>query len=329
MADEKLKEIKKQIYGTYLESPRDKRLHGMLRSLVDNVDDHLNGGAGSRQTALFVIGKSGSGKTHSLKHHCGRIAEFQPRENQYGEIITPLLRIEAPSSSTMKGFAITLLSAMGLPANPKQTETQLFSAVKSQLKARGILYLHVDEAQHLIRHDSQKAITEVQDGLKSLMQIADWPLHTIFSGVPDLAKLLANDLQLANRSKIIRYIEQSADDDRGFINEAMTTIGEEICGLKISDELREPDFLGRLCHSAQGSLGKIVETIQAACILSVKNDKLILETRAFAFVYQESSGCLPEHNIFSANRWSDISPEHVLADLPASIEPKKRERIKK
>ena len=129
---------------------------------------------------------------------------------------------------------------------------------------------------------------------------------------------MANDLQLANRSKIIRYIEQSADDDREFINKAITTVGEEICGLKISEELREPDFLGRLCHSSQGGLGKIVETIQAACILSVKNGKPILERRAFAFIYQESSGCLPEHNIFSANRWSDISPEHVLADLPSS-----------
>lgn len=329
MNTDELKELKRHIYGTYLESPRDRKLRNMLQGMVDNVDDHLNGGGGSRQTALFVIGESGSGKSHSLKHHCGRIAEFQPRENEFGETITPFLSIEASSSSTMKGFAITLLSAMGLPANSKQTETQLFSAVKTQLKARGILYLHVDEAQHLIRHDSQKVITEVQDGLKSLMQIPDWPLHTIFSGVPDLAKLLTNDLQLANRSKVIRYVEQSPTDDQQFINDAMTKIAEQMCGLKIADELREADFVGRLCHSAQGGLGKIVETIRAACILTVKNDRTALENRAFAFVYQESSGCLPEHNIFSAARWSEISPEHVLADLSASNEPKKKGRTKK
>lgn len=316
MYNTRLKEIKKQIYATYLEGPRDQKLRAMLRAMVENVSDCFDGG-GSRQRALFLIGNSGSGKTFSLKHHFALIQEFQPFQNEYGETVNPLLSIEAPKPCTMKGFAIAVLEALGLPANTKQTEGSLYVLVKAQIKARGVLYLHVDEAQHLIRHNSTAAIQDVQDGLKSLMQIPDWPLHIICSGVNELAHLLQNDQQLANRSRVLRYREQSPDTDKEWIEAAIQKIAVDISGLKVPAELLEDDFIGRLCHASMGGFGKIVETVQTACILALQKDKPQLETGAFAQVYQDFSGCLPGSNIFRVPRWSEISPQHVLADLPS------------
>ncbi len=88
MYNTRLKEIKKQIYATYLEGPRDQKLRAMLRAMVENVSDCFDGG-GSRQRALFLIGNSGSGKTFSLKHHFALIQEFQPFQNEYGETVSP------------------------------------------------------------------------------------------------------------------------------------------------------------------------------------------------------------------------------------------------
>lgn len=317
MYDGKLTDIKQEIYGNYIESARDQRLHSMLRTMVANVED-CRKGVGSRQRALFIIGDSGSGKSFSLKYHFGRIPEFQPRANEFDEIVNPLLSIEAPKPCTTKDFAIAILEAMGLPTNDRLTESRLYSLVKTQLKTRGILYLHVDEAQHLIRHNKESAIHDVQDRLKSLIQIEDWPLHTIYSGVPDLAALLTSDPQLANRSHVLRYMPQKSDTDKYWIKDALRKIAQEISKLSVPDEVLSDDFISRLCHSAQGGLGKIIETIQAACILVMEKNKSALDVRAFAHVYQENSGCLPEHNIFRVQRWSEISPSHVLADLQTS-----------
>jgi len=194
------------------------------------------------------------------------------------------------------------------------TEGQLFGTVKAQLRERGVIYLHVDEAQHLLRQ-GRRAILDVQDRLKSLMQIDDWPLHTIYSGMPELADLLMGDQQLANRSMVMRFIPLSLPGDKASIKQVLADIVEGKCGLDLSEELRTDDFLGRLCSANSGCYGKIIEAVQAACFLVMHKGKGTVDLRAFAHNYQRDSGCLPSDNVFTAARWSEIDPANALADL--------------
>lgn len=76
------------------------------------------------------------------------------------------------------------------------------------------LLVPLSEMQHVMRHNTPAAIRHVQDTLKSLIQITDWPLHTIYSGVSELAELLKGDPQLANRSRVLRYDALSCPADR-------------------------------------------------------------------------------------------------------------------
>lgn len=298
----------------YIQHVRDARLASMLRELVDNVEA-CRSGFGARRRALFLVGDSGSGKSYALRHHFSLIQELKPWTNEYGETVRPLLSIEAPKPCTAKDFAMAILEAIGVPSNGRMTEGQLFSTVKTQLRERGIVFLHVDEAQHLLRHSSSKAVTDVQDRLKSLMQIDDWPLHTIYSGVPQLAELLEGDLQLVNRSMVMRFIPLSMPSDKRTILDVMTDIVERRCGLTMPDEMREEDFLKRLCAANGGCYGRIIEAVQAACSLVMQKGKDVVDVRAFAHVYQTNSGCLPGDNIFTAARWSEIDPANALADL--------------
>lgn len=176
-------------------------------------------------------------------------------------------------------------------------------------------YLHVDEAQHLLRHSRSRAILDVQDRLKSLMQIEDWPLHTIYSGMPELAELLTGDRQLANRSMVMRFIPLSLPGDKASIAQVLADIVEDKCGLHLTDELRTDDFLGRLCTANSGCYGKIIEAVQAACFLVMHKGKGTVDRRAFAHNYQRDTGCLPSDNVFTAARWSEIDPGNALADL--------------
>lgn len=210
---------------------------------------------------------------------------------------------------------MAILDAIGVPSKAKMTEGQLFATVKAQLRERGIIYLHVDEAQHLLRHSRSRAILDVQDRLKSLMQIEDWPLHTIYSGMPELAELLTGDRQLANRSMVMRFIPLSLPGDKASIAQVLADIVEDKCGLHLTDELRTDDFLGRLCTANSGCYGKIIEAVQAACFLVMHKGKGTVDRRAFAHNYQRDTGCLPSDNVFTAARWSEIDPGNALADL--------------
>ncbi|MBP2511309.1 type II secretory pathway predicted ATPase ExeA [Agrobacterium tumefaciens] len=305
---------KAEVYSGYIEHARDTRLGTMLRDLVENVEA-CRCGAGSRRRALFLIGASGSGKSFALRHHFSRIPAFQPWKNEFGETVRPLLSIEAPKPCTTKDFAMAILDAIGVPSKAKMTEGQLFATVKAQLRERGIIYLHVDEAQHLLRHSRSRAILDVQDRLKSLMQIEDWPLHTIYSGMPELAELLTGDQQLANRSMVMRFIPLSLPGDKASIAQVLADIVEGKCGLNLTDELRTDDFLGRLCTANSGCYGKIIEAVQAACFLVMHKGKGTVDRRAFAHNYQRDTGCLPSDNVFTAARWSEIDPGNALADL--------------
>lgn len=306
--------LKSGVYRGYLEHARDTPLKTMLRELVDNVEACRLGG-GSRRRALFLLGPSGTGKSFALRHHFSLIPEFQPWVNEHGETVRPLLSIEAPKPCTAKDFAIAILDAIGVPSSSKMSVGDLYKTVKNQLRERGILFLHVDEAQHLVRHRNLEAILDVQDRLKSLMQIADWPLHTIYSGMPELADLLTGDLQLGNRSMVMRFIPLTMPGDKKEVERILTDIVEAKCGLAVPDELREADFLGRLCFANSGCYGKIIEAVQAVCFLVMTKGKGTIDRRAFAHIYQRDTGCLQGDNIFTAARWSEINPDNALADL--------------
>lgn len=299
----------------YIENPGDKLLMPMLREMVDNVE-LCRRGVGSRRRALFLLGGSGTGKSTALEHHFLHMPEFQPQVNEYGEEVSPLLSLEAPKPCGPKDFAVAILDAIGVPSKARQTEAELYATVKTQFRERGIIYLHVDEAQHLRRQTSSKAILDFQDRIKSLMQIADWPLHLIFSGVPDLADLLkGGDGQVKNRSMIMRFVPLSLPKNRGDIQRMLTDIVEAKFGLVLPDELRTDDFLGRLCWANSGCFGEIVTAIQGACSLALSKGKDNVDLRAFVFNYSRTSGCLPSDNIYTAARWSEIDPANSVADL--------------
>jgi hypothetical protein len=296
ISDEAFNAIRAKAKLTYIEHPRDLKLAETLQEFVKNVKACQEGYGDSRR-ALFVLGNSRSGKSWGLKHHFSLVPAFQPYQNEYGEWVKPLLTMEAPKPCTAKDFLRAILDKIGVPWKARMTEGELLGTVKTQVKERGILYLHVDEAQHLIRHSRKDLIKDVQDSLKGLMQIEDWPLHTIYSGVPQLSEVLRGDDQLPNRSITLRFLPVELPREKDLIEKVVRGTATN-CGIDLDAELTTDDFFGRLCHASGGSFGKIIESVQAACFLAVRRGKAKLDRRAFAYNYQNHSGCLPSDNVF-------------------------------
>lgn len=313
--DQSIAAIKASVRAAYFTTGRDQKLASYLRELATNVAD-WESGVGSKRRTLFLVGDSGSGKTRSLEYHFATMPEFQPYENQYGEMVSPVLSIDAPRPCNTKALAITILTAMGLPTEGRPSEHELYSTLKAQLRERGVKYLHIDEMQHVIRHNTAATILHVQDTLKSLIQNTDWPLHTIYSGVPALAKLLkGDDRQLANRSHVLRYNTLGCPEDAEWIAKIVQQVAGEGCGLELASELEANDFPERLCIAGSGAFGSIIAMVQEACFRALDKGKSSVSMKEFARNYERDTGCMPYDNVFTATRWRELVPGHALADL--------------
>lgn len=297
----------------YYENSRDGLVQTHLRELVRNSADAF-AGAGSKRACLFVIGESNSGKTYTLEQSFKKVPEFQAYENEYGETIRPLLSMYAPTPCNTKTLAIAILSEMGLAVGGKLNEAALWEMLKRQLMQRGIRFLFIDEMSHVLRHNSPTQIRQVQDRLKHLLNNKEWPLHTIYSGVGNLANLLEGDPQLSNRTRVMRFSPLAWPTDKAFLTKCIKEIAA-IAELSIAEDLLEDDFLERLLKASRESTGTVIQSVKEACCTAINRNIAELSMKAFAENYARDTGCLPPDNIFIAKNWRQLSPVTALHDL--------------
>ncbi|MBY5537700.1 AAA family ATPase [Rhizobium leguminosarum] len=314
----------------YVKSSRDRMLSKITDKLCNNAASALFGGSEKRR-ALFVIGESDSGKTRALRNLVSNREEFRPRLTSKGWV-RPFVYFEPQKPLTIKGFATTALTACGYPVtNQRLTEQELFNLLKEQIRAKGVLFMWVDEMQHVLNGNTTIQIRNVSDIIKSLLQIPGWPLHMILSGVPTLAQFLVpedGDRQLRNRSYLVHLNKITKSN-----GEMMLKLQEHIME-KANVQLGEtntPEFMDRLIHSCHGAFGTMIKRMQCAAEEATLERQMMSESdsensspvtvtlRHYASVYELETAALEEENIFMQEKWSNISPLAALEDLVDSI----------
>lgn len=299
----------------YIGSKRFDRLGEHIDGLIKNAEA-CSSGLGSMHRALFVIGESGTGKTRALKEQFKSKPAFQPYENEFGEQVSPLLSLEAPSPCNTKFLAMAILHEMEIPVKSRATELELYNLLKRQFKERGVLYLHIDEMQHALQAETASNIQKLQNVLKSLTQIPGWPLHMIFSGVPTLALFLEGDRQLAKRSKVQRFdlLDIGSPQQVAFVRQ---TVLEIVCtqGEFKADFDKDETFYRRLIVAASGSFGTLIHTVLEVCSTAMFNEADAISVTNFAHAYHANTACLELDNVFTARNWERLIPANAITDL--------------
>lgn len=307
--------IRERSRQRYFETGRDKVLKTRIDSLRNNAKAMEKGRRGSQRRSLFVIGETGSGKTTSIKRILALVPEWKTYRDHYGDEVTPLIRIRPPKPCGMKALAMRLLKAIKVPAPPRMTDPELYVFLEEQLRERGVKAIWIDEMQDVLRSNTPKAVQEVQDTLKTLVQIEGWPIHTIYSGVPALATFFQGDRQLARRSYVMRYEPIEYPDDEKWIEKIVQAVVCEDCGMTRADDTRTDVFREKLCRAASGAFGSLVELVQEACFRAADLGRSQVKLSDFTKVYADMVGCARGDNVFVAANWREIVPANALDDI--------------
>lgn len=306
-----VRKIIQDLRSVYVPTPSYRKLETYFQSLLDQRRADMAAGLISHARGIVLVGQSGSGKTTAIRELIRQnrdLIEADPSQD-----ICEFIGLQVPSPATMKFVGAATLRALGYPYSGDKQGPAIWDQVKIQLKLRQTCFLHLDEAQDLARHQTDKERQSVVNTLKSLMENSYWPTGLILSGMPDLKKIVNQDPQLARRLypveigrlHAIREVEPVLDIVQKYADRAQVDTHSSV---------REPLFAQRLMHAADYEFGLMVElTVQALSkALISEGSEAPLRLQHYADVYFERSAAIDALNPFIAEDFARINPRQIF-----------------
>lgn len=312
------------INSKYVVTERDAVLDRHLDEMLVNIAQYRKGEDSTRSMskirALFVLGEAGSGKSTAVARMLARRPELRPVIGPGGETMPLYLSIEAP-----KPLSLTLLSRKGLKklgypiSRTRGTQYDEWDLFKEQIKHHCVPILYLDEMQHTMRGTTGAEVMNLGDVFKSLLQIDDFPLHVIFSGMPSLANFRMRNEQLMLRSIVEKFepADPADPDDVAAVAEVVNGVVERHAELRADPGLRAEGFVRRLIHGCSGAFGTQIQMTRRAafiCFGDTDANETVMP-RHFEQAYFEVTGCARTRNVFTARDWQELKPELALSDM--------------
>ena len=322
MAPETLARVDRmaRIKQGYVTGPHDKLLEQAVADMMEGqaAFDVSSGYATSealKERALFVIGDSGSGKSTAIKRIFARTSGLESFVDEYGQKIAPTFSFKAPKPLTMKLLAKTGLRAIGYPIERDRQENEMWDLFREQLKQREVLWLNIDEMQHAVKGSGHTAVQDIADIVKNLLQLDDWPLNAILSGVTSLAAFLQfEDSQLRNRCRIVRFEPMTRGADTKRLKRAVEGVITVHAEMQAADAVLTDEFLHRLMHATGGAFGTSIQITREAIFIALRAGREQVLPEDFILFYGRASGCRPDENVFTAPNWHMIDPGKAIQD---------------
>ncbi len=309
--DPDVRKVIQDLRSAYMPTAAYRTLDHNFRKLLEQRRADLEDGITANVRGIVLVGQSGSGKTTAMRELVRQTQDLilsNPEEE-----ICEFIGLQVPSPATMKFVGAATLHALGYPYSRDQSGPVVWGLVKRQLQQRRTLFLHLDEAQDLARHQTDKEYQAVVNTLKSLMENSQWPVGLILTGMPDLKNIINQDAQLARRIYPIeidrlnefRHVDPVIELLRSYARRAK---------LQLSDSLTTENFAQRLMHAADYEFGLLAElTVQSITeALSGSGQWAVLETSHFADVFHARSAAVDGLNPFIAEDFTRIRARDVL-----------------
>jgi len=264
---------------------------------------------------IVLVGHSGSGKTAAIRqliHKNRRLLQTDPKQET-----CEFIGLQVPSPATMKFVGSATLRSLGYPFSGDKQGPAIWDQVKVQLKLRRTLFLHLDEAQDLARHQTDKERQAVVNTLKSLMENSVWPVSLVLAGMPDLKKIVNQDPQLARRLHPVEISRLHAIRDIGPVLDIVRQYASR-ANVAPAASVQTEEFARRLTHACAYQFGLLIEIIiqSVTKLLKTSGFEESLDIKHFADVYFERSYAMDAFNPFLAEDYGRIDPSQIFDDEP-------------
>lgn len=280
-----------------------------FRYLLDRRRTELAAGVVSEARCIALIGASGSGKTTAAEHLFTSQPDLVLHDPDGPRL--DLASLQVPSPATLKFVGQTALANLGFELQRDKSAQIIWSMVKGHLEARQTLFMHFDEAQDLIRHQTPKELNAVVSTLKSLLQHKSWPVGLILTGTAELKTLINHDPQLARRVYPIEFARLNALLDSDRIVKILKHYAE-LAGIDRSADILVPDMAARLAHAADREFGLMIEMIIGALEEVMEAEATELGMAHFTAMFRKRTGCVDGLNVFVVDDFERIDVRRLL-----------------
>lgn len=299
------------VKNTHIRTGRDK----YLANLFDQFFLHgMTGKAGCHEDGrvLFITGESGVGKSHAIRHMLKTRPSLRPRETPIGAM-RPAISVTLQGTETLKTLGVDILTAAGYPLERTKRQGELWSILPNQLKLRGVVLVHIDETQHMLRQtEKDRHRRDLANTVKGVMNDPNWPINFILSGLPrttDLAKL---DEQFERRAMFVQLPSLDIQKNRKLVVKAIIELAA--AAELDATEIVTSDVPDRAARAANFRFGRIITLIINAIEVALLKSSETLEKVHFAEAYVQVSHAQGHNdmNFFIADNWDKLKPGSFL-----------------
>lgn len=292
----------------FIRHERYEPLRARFQLLIEKRLADIAAGRTTDAHGIALSGASGTGKSCAMAQLLNTARDYLSASS-FPE--ASIISLRVPSPATLKFVGQMVLRALGYNLTTERQAWYIWDLVRHQLRARKILFLHLDEAQDLSSRGTAKELNAVASMLKTLMTDEHWPVGILLSGTEELEVILNHDAQLARRLETVHFGPLSA------VHHAPEIIGlvdgyARRAGIIPDASVSLPALAERLIYSAAFQFGLVIEIIIAAIEVALLEEAAALTQAHFATAYEIRSSCTDAFNPFIVPDYFKIDARKVF-----------------
>jgi type II secretory pathway predicted ATPase ExeA len=270
-----------KLYSAFVRHPR-------LAAALAAVDECIEVTREDQESrCLAITGESGVGKSTLISQV---VKSYPSKETPTGRIV-PILAVEVPRPTSVKGVTTTLLSSLGDPQPDRGNTVSQGERLYKLIRYCRVELVILDECQHLLDGKTERVISEVSDFIKTLINRTK--ISFVLVGMPSLATILEGDGQIQLRSRFLHrltlepfgWLKDNGEEYRKFLQMIDTTLP-----FASPSNLADYHRAMRLFVASNGYLRYTMKTIKAAARHTMRAHKNCIDDEALAIAFDIEIG---------------------------------------
>ncbi|ETX11999.1 hypothetical protein OCH239_18690 [Roseivivax halodurans JCM 10272] len=284
-------------------------LEQRFRFLIQKRFADLAAGRNREAHGLTLTGEAGAGKTTAVRHLLARTQSWITTTDTPG---MKIIRLDVPARPSLRALGHKVIAALGYPQGRGGEGWYLWGLIRHHVREQKVVFIHLDEAQHLAEHRNEKELIATISELKTMMSDSDWPVGILMSGTVQLEDLLNRDPQISRRMEAVHFGPIEALSQTENVLALTSAYCSKAC-LEPEASIDTVEFVERLVHAAARQFGLMIKLICLAIEQALLAEDKYLGMVHFAMGYRNKADCSDTFNPFIIPDFYRVDPRQIFA----------------